>query len=47
MERRVQNSLWARGAALTVALLLGTLRPIAQGSCRPVIACVFSWGWGA
>jgi hypothetical protein len=30
MERRLQNSLWALGAALTVALLLGTLRP-AQG----------------
>ena len=27
MERRLQNSLWALGAALTVALLLGTLRP--------------------
>lgn len=30
MERRLQNSLWALGAALIVALLLGTLRP-AQG----------------
>jgi len=30
MERRLQNSLWALGAALTAALLLGSLRP-AQG----------------
>jgi hypothetical protein len=27
MERRLQNSLWALGAALTAALLLGSLRP--------------------
>ena len=30
MERRLQNSLWALGAALTAALLLSSLRP-AQG----------------
>jgi|GEM_PF-6216373 len=28
MERRLQNSLWALGAALTAALLLGSLRPV-------------------
>ena len=27
MERRLQNSLWALGAALTAALFLGSLRP--------------------
>ncbi len=27
MERRLQNSLWALGAVLTTALLLGSLRP--------------------
>ena len=27
MERRLQNSLWALGATLAVALLLGSLRP--------------------
>ena len=27
MERRLQNSLWALGAALTAALLLSSLRP--------------------
>jgi len=27
MERRLQNSLWALGAALTAAMLLGSLRP--------------------
>jgi len=31
MERRLQNSLWALGATLTVALLLSSLRP-AQSS---------------
>jgi hypothetical protein len=27
MERRLQNSLWALGATLAVALLMGSLRP--------------------
>lgn len=27
MERRLQNSLWALGAALTAALFMGSLRP--------------------
>jgi hypothetical protein len=27
MERRLQNSLWALGAALAAALLMGSLRP--------------------
>lgn len=31
MERRLQNSLWALGATLTVAMLLGSMRP-AQSS---------------
>ncbi|HET7125667.1 MAG TPA: hypothetical protein VFI26_01015 [Lysobacter sp.] len=34
MERRLQNSLWALGAALTAALLLGSLRPAQDSTPR-------------
>jgi hypothetical protein len=34
MERRLQNSLWALGAALTAALLLGSLRPAQDSNPR-------------
>ena len=34
MERRLQNSLWALGAALTAALLLSGLRPADSSNPR-------------
>ena len=37
MERRLQNSLWALGAALTAALLLSSLQPVEDPAARLVV----------